>query len=165
MEQISSLVLQVKQNFLQPLQTELSTQCSNEISIYLGEIANPTIIAQQSAKIQVAFPNLDKLFFTILTERLIKNGFTAQRFKDATEYLIDHFKYPKPSIAEIINFDKKLKLYSHNEVEILINEDKARFDDFHRHWINGVMYRVKKSEVEMFGLERYLKSENETSIK
>lgn len=144
---------------MQPLQTELSTQCNHEISIYHGEIANPTIIAQQSAKIQVAFPSLDKLFFTILTERVIKNGFTEQRLKDATEYLIDNFKYPKPSIAEIINFDKKLKLYSHNEVVILIEEDKARFEDFHRHWIGDVMYRVKKSEVEMFGLERYLKSE------
>lgn len=147
------------------MQTELSTLCNHEISIYHGEIANPTIIAQQSAKIQVAFPNLDKLFFTILTERVIKNGFTEQRLKDATEYLIDNFKYPKPSIAEIINFDKKLKLYSHNEVIILIEEDKARFDDFHRHWIGDVMYRVKKSEVEMFGLERYLKSEKRTSEK
>lgn len=147
------------------MQTELSTLCNHEISIYHGEIANPTIIAQQSAKIQVAFPNLDKLFFTILTERVIKNGFTEQRLKDATEYLIDNFKYPKPSIAEIINFDKKLKLYSHNEVVILIEEDKARFEDFHRHWIGDVMYRVKKSEVEMFGLERYLKSEKRTSEK
>lgn len=159
MEHISSLIPQAKKNFLQPLQTELSTLCNHEISIYHGEIASPTIIAQQSAKIQVSFPNLDKLFFTILTERVIKNGFTEQRLKDATEYLIDNFKYPKPSIAEIINFDKKLKLYSHNEVVILIEEDKARFEDFHRHWIGDVMYRVKKSEVEMLGLERYLKSE------
>lgn len=116
----------------------------------------PIVIAQESAKIQVAFPKLDKLFFTVLTERLIKNGFTENRLRDAIGYLLDNFKYQTPTIADIINFDKKIKIYSHHEVELLIQEDKARFDDFYRHWVGNTLYRVKKTEADFYNLTPFL---------
>lgn len=116
-------------------------------------------MVRQQANMQAAFPKLDRPFFTLLTERLIANNFTEQRLRDSIGYLLDNFKYQAPNIADIINFDKKLKLYSHNEVIILIEDDRARFEDFHRHWIGDTMYRVKKTEVEMYGLERFLKKE------
>lgn len=131
------------------------------ISIYSGTPATPLEIASETAKIAVSFPSLDKLFFTILAERLIKNNFTIDRLKDAIAYLIDNFHYPKPSIADIISFDKKVKLYSYNEVTVLIDQNKARFEDFYNHWVGDVLYRVKKSEAETLNLTPYLKSQRD----
>lgn len=126
----------------------------------MGETAHPQVIAAETAKIIVSFPQLDKLFFTVLAERLIKNGFTEQRLKDAVGYLIDNFKYPRPTIADIINFDKKVKLISQIELLNLVSDNKASLDDYYKHWINGELYRVKKSEAEMYNLKDYLNSEN-----
>jgi hypothetical protein len=139
----------------------VETHKSNEISVYCGELIQPIVIAKETAKMQVAFPKLDTLFFTVLTERIIKNNFTEKRLNDAVGYLMDNFKYQTPTIADIISFDKKVKIYSHNEVEILINENKARFDDFYKHWIDGILYRVKKTESDFYGLTKYLNQTKE----
>ena len=141
------------------MQTELQTHQPEGISIYTGTPATPMEIASETAKIAVSFPSLDKLFFTILAERLIKNNFTIDRLIAATGYLIDNFHYKQPTIADIISFDKKAKLYSYNEVVVLINENKARFEDFDKHWVGDTLYRIRKSEVEMHNLKPYLKSE------
>ncbi len=165
MERITpQLIDQAKKNFLQPLQTELPTHKNDkEISVYFGETVKPEVIAGETAKILVSFPSLDKLFFTVLTERLIKNNFTEQRLKDAVGYLLDNFHYQKPTIADIINFDKKIKLYSYHDVVFIITKNEARFEDFYKHWIGDTLYWVKKSEVEMWNLTNYL-NEN-SSIK
>lgn len=118
-------------------------------------------MVEQTAKMQVIFPKLEKEFFIILTERILKNKFTEQRLKDSISYLIDNFKYQTPSIADIINFDKKVKLYSYNEILMLISRDEARFEDFHKHWVGDVLYRVRKSDVEMYNLEPYLKQKKD----
>jgi len=136
-------------------------QQADGISIYTGAPATPMEIASETAKIAVSFPSLDKRFFTILAERLIRNNYTIDRLKDAVAYLIDNFHYQKPSIADIISFDKKVKLYSYNEVLVLIDQNKARFEDFYRHWVGDVLYRVKKSEAETLNLTPYLKSERD----
>ncbi len=134
------------------------------ISIYSGTPATPMEIASETAKIAVSFPSLDKLFFTILAERLIKNNFTIDRLQAATGYLIDNFHYKQPTIADIISFDKKVKLYSYNEVLVLIDQNKARFEDFHKHWVGDVLYRVKKSEAETFNLTPYLNSQKDPQL-
>jgi len=123
-------------------------QQADGISIYTGAPATPMEIASETAKIAVSFPSLDKRFFTILAERLIRNNYTIDRLKDAVAYLID-------------NFHKKVKLYSYNEVLVLIDQNKARFEDFYRHWVGDVLYRVKKSEAETLNLTPYLKSQRD----
>lgn len=128
----------------------------SEITIYQGETASPLVLAQETAKIRVLFPKVDELYTAILIERLIVNGFTEKRVKDAIAYLIDNFKYQVPSVADIISFDKKIKLYSYNEVAEMVTENKATFNDFYKHWVGDTLYRVKKTDAEESGLTKYL---------
>ena len=128
----------------------------NEITIYQGEPASALVLAQETAKIHVLFPKLDKLFVPLLIERLSVNNFTEKRVKDAISYLIDNFKYQNPSIADIVSFDKKIKIYSHNDVVQLVTENKADFSDFYKHWIGETLYRVKKTEADNLNMTKFL---------
>ena len=73
--------------------------------------------------------SLDELpqFFNVLAERLIANGFTDQRLTDAVNNLIDNFKFKELNIADIVKFDKKMKLYNYKEACKLVTEDGFEF--------------------------------------
>lgn len=67
-------------------------------------------------KILAAFEKTDNMFIDLLTESLKRNGFTDERFTDAVNYVIDHCRYPKPSIADFVSYDKSIKIYAHEEI-------------------------------------------------
>lgn len=95
----------------------------------------------------VAFPAVDPDFINVLSERLVANGFTNRRLKDAIGTLIDNFKYQKPNISDIIGFDRKIKLYSYGEAYRLIERGEVSgFSDFEIIEVNGEKYRIKKSD-------------------
>lgn len=119
---------------------------TNEISKYRGEIASPVVVAKELVKLKIAFPAIESQFISVLSERLVQNNFTDQRVKDAISHIIDNFKYQRPSIADIVCFDKKIKLYSYSEVCLLVTENKASFDDFEM-YDKARNLRVKKSEL------------------
>ena len=52
------------------------------------------------------------MFTDLLTESLKRNGFTDERFTDAVNYVIDNCRYPKPSIADFVSYDKSVKVYT-----------------------------------------------------
>lgn len=74
----------------------------------------------------VAFPSLENHFTDLLTESLFRNNFTDDRFNDAVNYVIDNCRYPKPSIADFVGYDKKIKLLTHAD---MVNGSL----DFNRH--------------------------------
>ena len=94
--------------------TSISINEKNEISIYKDSLTRNHVKAE-CLKIRTAFPSLEKHFTDLLTEALVRNNFTNQRFTDAKNYVIDNHVYPKPSIAEFISYDKKVKTYTHKE--------------------------------------------------
>jgi hypothetical protein len=122
-----------------------------EISIYRGDLT-PKCIAQEVKKIQAAFPSLEPLWFNLLSERIIANNFSDQRLKDAIGYLLDNFRYPSPSIADIISFDKRVKLLTYGQ--LLIENDKTgrAFKDYECIDRNGKKYWINKAEKEMHNL-------------
>jgi len=130
-----------------------------EISVYQGVPASGLVIARETAKMQVAFPKLESTFVAVLTERIIKNNFTEQKVKDAISYLMDNFHYQTPTIADVISFDKKIKLWSYEDVCEAVSQNKTSFDSFYKHWVGDTLYRVKKSEADTFGLAKYLNNE------
>lgn len=113
-----------------------------EISIYSG-IADPTVILQSVNRLKAAFPKMGDEFFNILSERIVKNGFSNERLQDAVNYVIDNFHYKELNVSDIIKFDKKVKLYTYNEVTCLVTEGKASMDDFKIVEIDGKTYRVR----------------------
>ena len=90
------------------------------ISVYSGELSTRTVI-DGIKKIKAAFPNLPPDFYDILSDRIKENGFSDMRFVNAINHVIDTCKYPTPTIADFIGYDKQIKLYSYDEMLVKIN--------------------------------------------
>jgi len=90
------------------------------ISVYSGELSTRTVI-DGIKKIKAAFPNLPPDFYDILSDRIKENGFSDMRFVNAINHVIDTCKYPTPTIADFIGYDKQIKLYSYDEMLAKIN--------------------------------------------
>lgn len=118
-----------------------------EISLYEGGMLTERTLAIYLKKLREAFPRQTDTFFDILTERIIANGFSDQRLADAVNNVIDNFRYKELSVADIIQHDKRVKLYTYSEVAAMVTAGKAAFDDFEIREINGKTYRVKKSDI------------------
>ena len=59
------------------------------------------------AKIKNAFPNLPVEFYDVLCERLKEKGFDDERIIKTVNGVIDTCKYPTPTIAHFITYDKE----------------------------------------------------------
>lgn len=119
---------------------------THEISTYTGGMLTDRVLASSIKKLQVAFPKQAPGFFNILAERLIANGFTDERVQDAVNYLIDNFAYKELNIADVVKFDRRVRVYTHQEVSSLVTQNKASFEDFEIREINGRIFRIKKSD-------------------
>ena len=117
------------------------------VSLYNGCSADPNEIAVGMKRLKVAFPKMDNAFFNLLAERVMDNGFSSERLKHAINHVLDNFQYKELNISDIIRFDKRVRLYSYNEVCVLVSKGLASFTDFEKREINGTVYRVLKSEL------------------
>lgn len=99
---------------------------SSEVSIYLDTLSDVGV-AKNMRKLQSAFPKQSKEFFNVLAERLIANGFTDQRLTDAVNNVIDNFQYKELNISDIVQFDKKMRLYNYKEACKLVTKDGYEF--------------------------------------
>lgn len=86
-------------------------------------------------------------FFNVLAERIVANHFTGKRLKDAVNSIIDTFQYKELNISDVVKFDKRIKLYSYNEVCTLVTKGEANFSDFVVKEIDGKPFRVKKTDL------------------
>lgn len=99
------------------------------------------------SRLMVAFPKMENEFFNLLSERVRANKFTTKRLNDAINHLIDNFNYKELNIADIVKFDRKVKLYSYNDVCKMVSKGEASFTDFAIKEIDGTHYRVKKTDL------------------
>ena len=93
----------------------------DEISIYKGELSSQCIIRCVS-DIKKSFPTLPVGFYDVFADRLKANNFTDQRLQDAVNFVIDTCVYPTPTIAQFIGFDKKIKLYTYQDMVTKVEE-------------------------------------------
>jgi hypothetical protein len=133
------------------LQSILPATTNNSISIYQDELNVPFAISQ-TLRLKKAFPNLPEGFYDILLERVKETGFTDKRLKDAIDTLIDNFIYPTPAIANIISFDKRVKLHSHSDVCDLVAKGNI-WDEFSKVKMKGKFFWISKAEKEQFGIK------------
>lgn len=117
------------------------------VSLYRDNEASPRDIAISIKRLELAFPKMERGFFDLLAERIIANGFTAERLKDAVNHVLDNFQYKELNISDIIRFDRRAKLYTYSEVCQLVTAGKAAWDDFERREINGTVFRIKKADL------------------
>lgn len=69
-----------------------------------------------------AFPDLNEGFHSVFADRINELGIGNKRLKDSINYVIDNCVYPKPTIAQFLSFDKKIKLYTYNQMLKMNNE-------------------------------------------
>lgn len=117
------------------------------VSLYNGRSADPSEIAVGMKRLKVAFPKMDNAFFNLLAERVMDNGFSSERLKHAINHVLDNFQYKELNISDIIRFDKRVRLYSYNEVCVLVSKGQASFNDFEKKEINGNIYRILKTDL------------------
>ena len=87
-------------------------------------------------------------FFNLLAERVVDNGFTSDRLNHAINHVLDNFQYKELNISDIIRFDRRVRLYTHNEVSRMVTECKAAFSDFEIREIGGTFYRILRTDLE-----------------
>lgn len=96
---------------LQPIE-----QSDNSISKYGVGKVSAEAFAHGAAKIKKAFPKLPIGWYQILEEALDEERFTDERFRDAVWNLIKTCPYPEPTIANVLGYDKKIKIYTYQEL-------------------------------------------------
>ena len=125
-----------------------------EISVYKDQLTTPEII-QSTIRLKKAFPTLSKEFFDIFSERIKENNFTDNRLKDSINHVIDNCIYPQPTIAQFITYDKKVKLYNHNDIVKMLSDNPDSFKSYRPVKVNKLsrpMY-AHINDIEMYGLE------------
>jgi hypothetical protein len=102
-----------------------------------------------------AFPKMGDDFFGLLYKRIGANEFSAQRLDDAITNVIDNFRYKELNVADIISFDKRIKLYTYNQVCTEVGDGRASMDDYKRIVIPGrdKSYYAKKVDLINEGYE------------
>lgn len=137
-----------------PFGMQQKEEKTNEVSVYSDEIVTKDNIKKQLERIKIAFPEITTNFIILLSERLIENSFTKKRLKDAVNYLIDHFGYKKPNIADIISFDRKVKLYTYSELLEINDKTKTAFLDYKR--VLDGKYYVSVMDIEKYSIPIFI---------
>jgi len=91
------------------------------MSVYSGELTKEAI-AQSVLLIESAFPDLDDSYYNILKLMIKESKMSDNRLFDAVKHVIRTCVYPRPAIANFLQYDKRVKLYNYNGYMDLINK-------------------------------------------
>ena len=117
------------------------------LSLYQDTYATPDNIASAIKRLRGAFPKMSGEFFDILYERIDKNKFTKQRLEDAVNNVLDNFQYKELNVADIISYDKRVRLYTYAQICDEIANGRATTDDYERVERDGKNYWAKKVDL------------------
>ena len=95
---------------------ELSKNGSCNISIFTGQQASNVQVVTTIAKLSIAFPDMKKDFFDLLTEQIIKSEISSKRLEYALNNILNTFRYKQLNIADLLSIDIKCKVYSYSEM-------------------------------------------------
>jgi len=132
-----------------------SGQRSDSLSVYgEGEFSKPVFV-KSLKDLQQSFPQLPVGFYDTLHDRLVENRFTDQRLKDAVGNVIDTCKYPMPTIANIISYDKVVKRYTYNEMcDLAMQCGPKTWDNYGSlKTVEGRVYWISRAEAEQYGIK------------
>ena len=118
-----------------------------EVSVYRPGSVTPQVLASEIKKLQVAFPSRPAAFFNLLAERIVANGFSDDRLRDAVAKVIDTFSYKEINISDVIGFDRRIRMYTYGEMCEQIHERLAKADDFQIREIQDRKFWVKKTDL------------------
>lgn len=96
-----------------------------EVTTYRGTPATDKQIRDAVSMLNISYPAMKEETFGILCSRWREEGWTAQRIIDAITHLIDTCRYPTFQIADIMSFDRPMKLYTYGGYCWLIAQGRA----------------------------------------
>jgi hypothetical protein len=127
---------------------------SNSISVYTDQQFTVKTELDCVRQLKNAFPSLPIGFYDILHDRIVDNGFSEQRLKDAVKNLIDTCVYPTPTIANIISWDKRVKLYSYNEMtDLVMKYGASTWNEYGKREVNDKVFWINKAEALQYGID------------
>ncbi len=127
---------------------------SYELSIYFGELTQE-VIMKQISKISLAFPNLEKGFYSILSERIKALDFSNERLEHAVQHVIDNCVYPAPTIANFISYDKKIRFYTYLDMSKLVDIwGSIVWNHYDSIKLDELTVWAKKSDLKLIGYEK-----------
>jgi len=127
-----------------------------ELSIYCGKLTQNYIL-ESAKKINNSFPNLPKEFFDVFVERIKENNFCDSRLSDSVNYVIDNCVYPAPTIAQFISFDKKIKLYTYDQMLKLRDLDSKIFEYYRPVDIEGSPIYAHIADIKKYNIKLWNK--------
>lgn len=127
-----------------------------ETSIYKDELTEECV-AVNTVKLKQSFPALSSGFYDVFYERLSANKYTNQRLNDAIGHVIDNCIYPSPTIAQFISFDKKIKLYTYDDVLKMNDLRQTAFQEYRpvRFGENKRPMYAHVNDIENYKLEKW----------
>lgn len=98
------------------------------VSKYSGVPATNEELAAILTEMVAVYPIVNEKL-AVLVKVLKANNFTAGRLKDACMHVMETCKYKEPTIADFVQFDRCVKLYTYSECLQMINRGIAAFDN------------------------------------
>ena len=68
------------------------------------------------AKLASNFPKLDGAFYSILADRVRKNGFDDEMLTNAVDSLIDNYQFPEPKVADILSLNSNVEIFTYHDI-------------------------------------------------
>lgn len=100
------------------------------LCIYEGELTDQCLVGNVK-RIMMAFPSLPEAFYEILQQRVYESKFTDERLTDAVNHVIDTCKYPTPTVAEFLSYNRHIQLYSYYQILDMVNvHGRGIFDEY-----------------------------------
>ena len=115
------------------------------LSIYNDQQTTKGVI-NAIARVKQAFPSLEDGFYKILMSRVKEKGLTDQQIMDSVNNVIDTCEYPTPVIGKFLSFDKKMRLYTYNEILTKVDQGES-FSYYQVKEIEGIKWWIKKDEL------------------
>jgi len=126
-----------------------------EISTYQGGLSAKNVI-KNIAKIKIAFSNLPIEFYDLLNTRIKEKGFSDEQFRDAVNHVIDTCVYPQPTIAQFLSFDKKVELFTYEQMLKKNDEQRGIMRYYTSVEINGGRLFVSNENFKKYPFKKWI---------
>jgi len=101
-----------------------------------------------------SFPALPKEWYDVLSQMIVEEQFSNQRLNDAVWHVIRTCVYPTPTIANVLSYDKRMKLHTYNDmVEMVDDYGPEVWSLYFKRVINNQTYWLSKKEADQFGVK------------
>jgi hypothetical protein len=120
------------------------------VSVYIKGALTPEIYIKNIKRISAAFPSLQKEFYDLLSELVKEKQYSDNKLTDAVNFVIENCKYPHPSIADFLSYDKGFTLYTYtNILKFFDSIGSSVWNDYKQVEIEGVSLKVWASIIDI----------------